>query len=213
MKFALRAIPFILMQAVLDESQSTAGGEPQATQQPSGEVPSTNDPAAATEAPRKRAPKNPDNILNIINGRIPLPLAFLIRFKEGRSTSDIAKAYGTSVGKVFDLKKMKNFGYITADYKASEEEMTAARRWLTDAKTAKGQTLREAGGDPDGIAKLLDTVPTATQEEVAKRNWNVRVVGQASGQAPTAPTAPADGQPAVQTAAEQLEKPQGAKLF
>lgn len=178
-------------------------------------VPSTTDPtlAAATET-RKRAPKDPANTLNIINGRLPLPLVFLIRTKEvGKPTGDVAKRYGTSVGKVFDIFKGRNFGYIKADYRPSAEEMAAADAWLTTAKTAKGQSLKEAGGDPEGISAMLKTLTVASAEEVAKRNWEVRQVGQpaAANQAPSAPagTAPAAGA----TTAAPAEKPAGAKLF
>lgn len=178
-------------------------------------VPSTTDPAlaAATET-RKRAPKDPANTLNIINGRLPLPLVFLIRTKEqGKPTGDVAKRYGTSVGKVFDINKGRNFGYIDANYKPSAEEMAQAENWITTAKTAKGQTLKEAGGDPDGISALLKTLTVASNDEVAKRNWATRVVGAPTGnQAPTAPagTAPAA---ATNTTAQPAEKPAGAKLF
>jgi hypothetical protein len=181
-----------------------------------GSAPSTNDAAVAAPAPAKRAPKNPDNKLNIINGRLPLALVHMIRFHADvtpMSTADKAKMFGTSVGKVFDIVKGRNFGYIDATYKPSAEEAAAAKAWCETGKTAKGQSLGEAGGNPTKILEILGTMGVATAEEVAKRNWNIRQVGAstaAGGEAPTvgstAPAAaPAQGQPA--------EKPAGAKLF
>jgi hypothetical protein len=200
-----RYLPFVLM-AAAEAAQST-GSAPATT-----EVPASN-AAEAAPAAAKRAPKNPDNILDIINGRLPLPLVHMIRFDTlGTATnSDNAKKFGTSVGKVFDIKKGRNFGYIDQAYKPSAEEIAAAKAWCTTGKTAKGHSLKEVGGDPDAIVAALDKMGVATAEEVAKRNWQTRVVGQpaAAGQAPAAPAAPA----AAGGAAAPAEKPQGAKLF
>jgi len=140
-------------------------------------VPDSTESTAA--AKKTRAPKDPAKILNILNGRIPLPLVFLIRFKvpAETKTADVAKAYGTSVGKVFDIRKNANFGYIKADYLPSAEEVKAANAWLTEAKSTKGQSLKELGGDPDGIKTLLDALTTATPEQVAARGWETRAVG------------------------------------
>ena len=190
------------------ETPATGATPPAST----GEVPSSTDPALAQEAARKRAPKNPENKLNIINGRLPFPLVHLIRTAEaGKPTAETAKRYGTSVGKVFDIHKGRNFSYIDAGYKPSAEEMAQARNWLTTAKTFKGQTLKEAGGDPEGIAKLLDGMVVATNDEVAKRNWNVRQGAVQTGN--QAPVAPAGAAPAGGQAAAPAEKPAGAKLF
>lgn len=181
----------------------------------SGEVPSSNDPQTAAPAPAKRAPKDPANILNIINGRLPLPLVHMIRFQETGSNGELAKKYGTSVGKVFDIKKGRNFGYITADYKPSAEEVAAAKNWCETGKTAKGQTLAEAGGNPTDILAKLEKMGVASNEEVAKRNWNIRQVGQSggTGEAPTGGAGAAPAASGGQGAATTAEKPAGAKLF
>lgn len=195
-----KRFPFHLVFMAAAEA-ATATGTP-------GAAPSTNDASAAPAATKTRAPKNPDNVLNIINGRLPYPLVHLIRFGETGSNADVAKKYGTSVGKVFDIKKGRNFGYIDQAYKPSAEEMTAARAWIETGKTTKGQTLKEAGGDPDGIKAALDKMTVATPEEVSKRGWVIKQVGQkAEGQAPAAAPATGGG------TAAPADKPQGAKLF
>lgn len=156
-----------------------------------GSAPDSN--VAGAEKP-KRAPKNPENKLDIINGRLPLALVYAIRFKEvGKPTGETAKKYGTSVGKVFDIVKGRNFGYVTEGYKPSADEVAAANAWCDAGKTAKGKTLKEAGGDPDGIKSIVAAMGVATAEEVAARNWQVRTVGQpaAAGTAPVAPAAAA----------------------
>jgi hypothetical protein len=198
------------LMAAAEAAQSTGS----AGAAPAGEVPSTNAEGVQAEAARKRAPKNPDNKLNIINGRLPLPLVHMLRFQiTGKTPAEKAKMFGTSVGKVFDIEKNRNFGYLTKDYKPSAEEVAAATAWCDTAKTFKGQTLQEAGGDPTAIKTMLTAMGVATPEEVAARGWQVRVVGQkaATGEAPAAPTAAPAATGA--TAAAPAEKPAGAKLF
>lgn len=152
------------------------------------EVPGSTTPDATSEkAPR--APKDPAKVLNIINGRMPLPLVFCIRYKEPKEAkaADIAKAYGTSVGKVFDIRKGSNFGYITESYKPSAEELAAARAFITDGTSTKGQTLKDLGGKPVEIEAHLASLTVASAEEVAARGWVIKAVGEAKPVDPKAP--------------------------
>lgn len=195
----------ILLMAAAEAAASTGSA-------PAGAAPSSTTPDAAAPQTKTRAPKNPDNLLDIINGRLPLPLVYMIRFDKlgALSNADAAKAFGTSVGKVFDIKKGRNFGYVDANYKPSAEEVAAAKAWCETGKTAKSQkTLAEVGGRPADILKALEAMGVATAEEVAKRGWQIRQVGQpaAGGQAPAAAPAAAGAQTAT------AEKPAGAKLF
>lgn len=193
--------------SVAAEGGATGGGTAPAA---SGAVPDSN-VAGAEKA--KRAPKNPDNILDIINGRLPLALVYAIRFKETGTTAERAKKYGTSVGKVFDIVKGRNFGYVDATYKPATDEVAAAKAWCETGKTAKGKSLKEAGGDPEGIMTLVTAMGVATAEEVAARNWTTRVVGEAK--APVAPVAGETGTAAAAApaAGKTDAKPAGAKLF
>ena len=62
--------------------------------------------AATGDAVKKtRAPKT--NLLDIARGRLPLLFVHAIRFTEDAAvtTAALAKKYGTSVGKVFDIRK------------------------------------------------------------------------------------------------------------
>lgn len=176
-----------------------------------GAAPTTTDPSLAAADKPKRAPKNPDNILNIINGRLPLALGFLVRSGKLTGTNgEIAKALCTSVGKVFDLKKGRNFAYLTDNYKPSADEVKAAKDWFNQ-KTAKGQTAQEAGAKVTEIGAMIDALGVATPEEVAARNWNVRQVGQAK-EAGAAPTAPAAAAAAPAAGGDAAAKP-AAKMF
>ena len=169
------------------DPQTGAQADPQ-TQ--TGEVPSSTEPTAETKV---RAPKDPSKALDILNGRMPLPIVYAIRFQEdaGAKNSDLAKKYGTSVGKVFDIRKGSNFGYIDKDYKPSAEELAAARAHITTGTSTKGSDLKTLGGNPEAIEAFLAAQTVATPEEVAARGWVIKQVGVAKPKDPNAPAAAA----------------------
>ena len=153
-----------------------------------GEVPSSTEPTAETKV---RAPKDPSKALDILNGRMPLPIVYAIRFQEdaGAKNSDLAKKYGTSVGKVFDIRKGSNFGYIDNNYRPSAEELAAARAHITTGTSTKGSDLKTLGGNPEAIEAFLAAQTVATPEEVAARGWVIKQVGVAKPKDPNAPEA------------------------
>lgn len=126
--------------------------------------------AAAGEA-RKRAAAA--NFLPIVRGRLPLVFVHAVRFDPvigAIGNKDTATKFATSVGKVFDIKKGRNFAYITADYKPSAEDFAAAQAWIdqTGASNAKGLT---AVGDKDLMTKVLEQYKSgglASAEDIAK---------------------------------------------
>lgn len=158
--------------------------------QTTAEVPSSNEPTAETKV---RAPKDPAKALDILNGRMPLPIVYAIRFQEdaGAKNSELAKKYGTSVGKVFDIRKGSNFSYITKDYQPSAEELAAARAHITTGTSAKGSNLKALGGNPEAIEAFLAAQTVATPEQVAARGWVIKQVGVAKPKDPNAPAAAA----------------------
>ena len=170
-------------------AQAGAQADPQTdAQTQTGEVPSSTEPTAETKV---RAPKDPSKALDILNGRMPLPIVYAIRFQEdaGAKNSDLAKKYGTSVGKVFDIRKGSNFGYIDKDYKPSAEELAAARAHITTGTSTKGSDLKTLGGNPEAIEAFLAAQTVATPEEVAARGWVIKQVGVAKPKDPNAPAA------------------------
>ena len=187
-----------LLALTLLSAASAAAAEAGATSDVSGtetgaqtaDVPSSNEPTAETKV---RAPKDPAKALDILNGRMPLPIVYAIRFQEdaGAKNSELAKKYGTSVGKVFDIRKGSNFGYITKDYLPSAEELTTARAHITTGTSAKGSNLKALGGDPEAIEAFLAAQTVATPEQVAARGWVIKQVGVAKPKDPNAPAAAA----------------------
>ena len=109
---------------------------------------------AGTEG-RKRAAAA--NFLPIVRGRLPLLFVHAIRFDEtlkDMSVKDVATKFATSVGKVFDIRKNRNFAYIGADYKPTAEDVATARGWIgaVGAENAKGKT---AQGDTALMSRVV----------------------------------------------------------
>ena len=188
------------------DTQTETGAQADAQAQ-TGEVPSSTEPTAETKV---RAPKDPSKALDILNGRMPLPIVYAIRFQEdaGAKNSDLAKKYGTSVGKVFDIRKGSNFGYIDKDYKPSAEELAAARAHITTGTSTKGSDLKTLGGNPEAIEAFLAAQTVATPEEVAARGWVIKQVGVAKPKDPNAPAAAPKAAKAAKAAkADKSPKP------
>ena len=190
--------------ATSDVSGTETGAQTDA--QTATEVPSSNEPTAETKV---RAPKDPAKALDILNGRMPLPIVYAIRFQEdaGAKNSELAKKYGTSVGKVFDIRKGSNFGYITKDYLPSAEELAAARAHITTGTSAKGSDLKTLGGNPEAIEAFLAAQTVATPEQVAARGWVIKQVGVAKPKDPNAPAAAAKPAKGKGKAAENKPAP------
>ena len=195
--------------ATSDVSGTETGAQAD-TQTQTGEVPSSTEPTAETKV---RAPKDPSKALDILNGRMPLPIVYAIRFQEdaGAKNSDLAKKYGTSVGKVFDIRKGSNFGYITKDYKPSAEELAAARAHITTGTSTKGSDLKTLGGNPEAIEAFLAAQTVATPEEVAARGWVIKQVGVAKPKDPNAPEAAPEAAPKAAKAAKAPKADKGNK--
>ncbi len=113
----------------------------------------------------------------IINGRMPVAVVAQIRFgnDKGESTKVLADKYGTTVGKVDDIKKNRNFAYVTADFKPTAAQKEAGLAWL------KTHPYYDAAG-VDKLITELDATPEASAEEAAAFEA-VRVA--ARGQSPT----------------------------
>lgn len=103
---------------------------------------------AMIEAPRQ-----------IIRGRIALAIVYLIRFVDVEmATKEAAEKYGTTVGKVDDIKKGRNFAYVTEDVR------------FTQAQIDEGVTYIAQHDDPDQAEKvkaMLEALDIATEEQAA----------------------------------------------
>lgn len=127
----------------------------------------TGDAAPATP---KRAPAA--NFLPIVRGRLPMLLVHAVRFDEvlGKiGNKDLAAKMATSVGKVFDIRKGRNFAYLTKGWKPTALDVTEARNWAAQIgqSNAKGLT---AAGDAKMINELVaqyEKVGLASAEQAA----------------------------------------------
>jgi hypothetical protein len=119
---------------------------------------------------RKRAPAS--NFLPIVRGRLPLVFVHAVRFDSvlnAMANKDLASKLATSVGKIFDIKKGRNFGYVNAEYKPTQDDLAAADAWIAQvgAENAKGQ---KANGDTELMQRVVDEYKArglATAEEAA----------------------------------------------
>lgn len=100
---------------------------------------------------------------NIINGRMPVAVVAQIRFgnNKGDATKDLAAMYGTTVGKIDDIKKNRNFAYVGAGFKPTQEQIDQGLEWLK-------RHPKYNEGTVDKIIQELETTPVATAEEAAK---------------------------------------------
>lgn len=97
---------------------------------------------------------------NIIQGRMPVAVVHLLRFgsMKAGTTKDVAAKAGTTVGKVDDIKKNRNFAYVVESTKFTEAQVAEGIEWLK----------RHPKYDESGVDSLvleLDSYERATAEE------------------------------------------------
>ena len=105
-----------------------------------------------TEATAVEKKVNP----NIINGRMPVAVVAQIRFgnNKGDATKDLAAMYGTTVGKIDDIKKNRNFAYVGADFKPTQEQSDQGLEWLK-------RHPKYDSGEVDKVITELENTPVA----------------------------------------------------
>lgn len=121
----------------------------------------------------------------IINGRMPVAIVALARFgnTKGEATKILADKFGTTVGKIDDIKKNRNFAYVTNDFKPTQAQKDEGISWLKRHPAYDAQNV-------DALIIELEAWPTATAEDAAAFEA-VRVA--ARGQLPTTK----EGEPAA----------------
>lgn len=123
----------------------------------------------AAEA-RKRAAAS--KFLPIVRGRLPLIFVHAIRFDKvlnAMPNKDLASKFATSVGKVFDIKKGRNFSYVGEDYKPTQEDVAAAESWIAQVGATNAKGLNTTG-DKTLMQSTLDEYKArglATPEQAA----------------------------------------------
>ena len=96
----------------------------------------------------------------IISGRMPVAVVAQIRFGNDKAepTKVLADKYGTTVGKIDDIKKGRNFAYVTADFAPTQEQINEGLEWLQ-------RHPKYADGSVDKIILELENTPVATEEQ------------------------------------------------
>ena len=116
-----------------------------------------------TEATKNTEAKTPAEPKEIIRGRMPMALVYLIRFGDTKdmSVADQASLFATTVGKITDIRKGNNFGYITESYKPTQ----------ADIDTAVERMKKHPRYDEDNVDQVmteLEGLELATPEEEAE---------------------------------------------
>lgn len=157
----------------------------------------TGDTGTTTEVQRKRA--EPANFLAIVRGRFPLMLVHAVRFDEVLSkmtNKDVAAKLATSVGKVFDIRKNRNFAYLTKSWKPTASDVADAKAWAEQIGGTNAKGLI-AAGDKALVTKIVESyeaagLATAAEAEAfaaskPKSNFGTGGVAKSAGEAVALP--------------------------
>lgn len=100
--------------------------------------------------------QNPD----IIQGRMPVAVVHLARFGNNKSktTKEKAAMFGTTVGKIDDIAKNRNFAYVVEETKFTDAQVTEGVEWLK-----RHPKYDEAKADD--LVVELDSYVRATEDE------------------------------------------------
>lgn len=94
----------------------------------------------------------------IIRGRISLPIVFLIRHVEdaSKTTKELAEKYATTVGKIDDIRKCRNFAYVTEDVRFTEAQIEEAVTYIAQHEDSDAASL---------VTDMLRKLEIATPEQ------------------------------------------------
>ena len=97
---------------------------------------------------------------NIIQGRMPVAVVHLLRFgnSKGGATKELAVKFGTTVGKVDDVKKNRNFAYVVEETRFTQAQIDEGCEWLK-----RHPKYDESGAD--ALVVELEGYTIATDEE------------------------------------------------
>ena len=99
---------------------------------------------------------------NIIQGRMPVAVVHLLRFgnSKGGATKELAAKFGTTVGKVDDVKKNRNFAYVVEETRFTQAQIDEGCEWLK-----RHPKYDESGAD--ALVVELEGYTVASDEEAA----------------------------------------------
>ena len=123
------------------------------------DVPKTNAPGAAETEEKKAKVLIPD----IIRGRMPILVVHMARFGDQANTETVAmaKMFGTTAGKIADIKRKSTFGYLPENFRPVASQVEEAVAYFK----------RHVDYDKGGVDKLIDEATgykLATPEQAAE---------------------------------------------
>lgn len=117
------------------------------------EVPETEAKPEKKEAAKK---------VDIIRGRMPVAMVYAVRFGNlAEGSAEKQRLFATTVGKIYDIEKNRNFGYVTEDVKFTQEQIDDAIDWMEHHPEFDAQGAQK-------VVDYLKKLPIATEEEAAK---------------------------------------------
>lgn len=138
--------------------------------------------------------------VEIIRGRMPLPIVAMIK-NEDKALTDgaLATKYRTTNGKISDIRKERNFGYVTDLYVPTADEVEKSKAWA------------ELHGGED-IKKAVEALKAGSDEDRAKYDafkaeFNTKAKAAKANAAPAEPAEPAPAEPVAEP--EKTEDPKG----
>lgn len=133
--------------------------------------------ADAKEVKAAAEVKAPVVKVEIIRGRMPLPIVKMIKFGDaGLTDGAMAAKFRTTNGKVSDIRKDRNFGYVGEDYAPSADMIAKAKEYaaqlddksiLTDLEAMKPATDEQSAAF-DAARKASRPVKEAKEPKEAK---------------------------------------------
>jgi len=101
-------------------------------------------------------------VAEIIRGRMPIAVVAQIRFgdQKNEATKALATMFGTTVGKIDDIKKNRNFAYVTTTFKPTAAQKAEGIAWLQ-----KHPKFND--GSVDKLINELEAMDEATAEDAA----------------------------------------------
>lgn len=105
----------------------------------------------------------PKNLIpNIIRGRMPIVVVWMVRFgdQKGGATKELADMFGTTVGKITDIKKKSTFAYLPEDFKPTQAQKEEGIAWLQ-------KHVGYSEGKVDKLINELEGLKTANEAEAA----------------------------------------------
>lgn len=108
----------------------------------------------------QKAKKEPQKRLDIIRGRMPIAVVYMVKFGDNRgdSTAALAKLFGTTTGKIDDLKRERGFKYVTAGFAPTAQQKLDGIEYLKKHPDY-------ASGGVDKLVNELEAYNEATAEQ------------------------------------------------